>query len=84
MFDCSAYYSYENTVEVALCMFVYMQHDSGCGSHACMLIIACLCVCLGLSTYLPLRKEPPLISEANMKTPIFQAHGDMDYTVSAD
>jgi len=24
-----------------------------------------------------------LISEANMKTPIFQAHGDMDYTVSA-
>lgn len=37
---------------------------------------------VGLSTYLPLRKEPPLISEANMKTPIFQAHGDMDYTVA--
>lgn len=37
----------------------------------------------GLSTYLPLRKEPPLISEANMQTPIFQAHGDSDYTVSA-
>lgn len=36
----------------------------------------------GLSTYLPLRKEPPLVSEANMKTPIFQAHGDADYTVS--
>lgn len=36
---------------------------------------------IGLSTYLPLRKEPPLVSEANMKTPIFQAHGDADYTV---
>lgn len=35
----------------------------------------------GLSTYMPLRKEPPLISDANLKTPIFQAHGDMDYTV---
>lgn len=35
----------------------------------------------GLSTYMPLRKEPPLISESNLKTPIFQAHGDMDSTV---
>lgn len=45
------------------------------------------CVCCfrlptGLSTYLPLRKDPPLVSEANMKTPIFQAHGDADYTAS--
>jgi predicted esterase len=38
----------------------------------------------GLSTYMPLRKEPPLISEANQKTPVFQAHGDMDYTVGKD
>lgn len=30
---------------------------------------------------MPLRKEPPLISDANTKTPIFQAHGDADYTV---
>lgn len=37
---------------------------------------------VGLSTYMPLRKEPPLISEANAKTPIFQAHGDADYTVA--
>eukprot|EP00882_Tetradesmus_deserticola_P007621 GHRQ01008026.1.p1 GENE.GHRQ01008026.1~~GHRQ01008026.1.p1 ORF type:complete len:324 (+),score=76.17 GHRQ01008026.1:399-1370(+) len=36
---------------------------------------------IGLSTYLPLRKEPPLVSDANMQTPIFQAHGDQDYTV---
>lgn len=36
---------------------------------------------IGLSTYLPLRKEPPLVSEANLKTPIFMAHGDADYTV---
>eukprot|EP00775_Hariotina_reticulata_P004763 gene4762-5013_t len=36
---------------------------------------------VGLSTYLPLRKEPPLVSEANLKTPIFMAHGDADYTV---
>jgi hypothetical protein len=51
--------------------------------------VSAICVCLllllawtGLSTYMPLRKEPPLISDANLKTPIFQAHGDMDYTVS--
>jgi lysophospholipase-2 len=36
---------------------------------------------VGLSTYLPLRKEPPIVSQANMQTPIFQAHGDADYTV---
>ncbi|KAF8067258.1 acyl-protein thioesterase 1 [Scenedesmus sp. PABB004] len=37
---------------------------------------------VGLSTYLPLRKEPPLVSAANARTPIFQAHGDADYTVA--
>eukprot|EP00879_Flechtneria_rotunda_P008474 GHRR01008878.1.p1 GENE.GHRR01008878.1~~GHRR01008878.1.p1 ORF type:complete len:307 (+),score=60.50 GHRR01008878.1:92-922(+) len=36
---------------------------------------------VGLSTYLPLRKEAPIISDANKSTPIFQAHGDADNTV---
>lgn len=46
-------------------------------SLVCLLLLAQP----GLSTYMPLRKEPPFISDANLKTPIFQAHGDMDTTV---
>jgi len=47
---------------------------------ACNIRLCCICVA-GLSTYLPLRKEPPLVSDANLKTPMFMAHGDADYTV---
>eukprot|EP00877_Chromochloris_zofingiensis_P014740 jgi/Chrzof1/951/Cz01g34270.t1 len=35
----------------------------------------------GLSTYLPLRNEQPVIADANKDTPVFLAHGDQDYTV---
>ncbi len=35
----------------------------------------------GLSTYLPLRKEPGAVSAANAATPVFQAHGDADQVV---
>lgn len=48
----------------------------------CVLVLCPSCLLSGMSTYMPLRKEPPLISEANQKTPVFQAHGDMDTTVS--
>lgn len=36
----------------------------------------------GLSTWLPLRKDPGTISAANAGTPIFQAHGDADNVVN--
>ena len=37
---------------------------------------------VGLSTYLPLRTQPPLVSAANMKTPVFCGHGTADEVVS--
>lgn len=37
---------------------------------------------VGLSTYLPLRNEPGIISAANAKTPILQCHGDADMVVN--
>lgn len=37
---------------------------------------------VGLSTYLPMRKEPGAISAANAKTPILQCHGDADAVVN--
>lgn len=37
---------------------------------------------VALSTYLPLRKQPPLISGANARTPILQCHGDADMVVN--
>ncbi len=52
-----------------------------CANSLLPLLRSALPLSTGLSTYMPLRKEPPLISEANQKTPVFQAHGDMDYTV---
>jgi len=36
----------------------------------------------GMSTYLPLRKEPGVISPANAATPILQCHGDADQVVA--
>lgn len=36
---------------------------------------------VGLSTYVPLHDKPPIISNANTKTPIFLAHGDADQVV---
>jgi lysophospholipase-2 len=37
---------------------------------------------IGLSTYLPLREEPPIISEANKQTPVLMCHGDTDQVVA--
>jgi hypothetical protein len=37
----------------------------------------------GLSTYLPQRNEPGILSAANAKTPVLQCHGDADMVVSA-
>ncbi|GFR41398.1 hypothetical protein Agub_g2077 [Astrephomene gubernaculifera] len=39
---------------------------------------------VALSSYLPLHKEQPVISESNEKTPIFMCHGDADQVVSFD
>jgi lysophospholipase-2 len=36
----------------------------------------------GLSTYLPLRGELPVLSEVNKSTPILLCHGDFDPVVS--
>lgn len=36
---------------------------------------------VGLSTYLALTDEEPLVSEANKETPLLQAHGDADPVV---
>ncbi|KIY97237.1 lysophospholipase II [Monoraphidium neglectum] len=37
---------------------------------------------VGLSTYLPLRNEPGILSAANAKTPVLQCHGDADMVVN--
>jgi predicted esterase len=37
---------------------------------------------VGLSTYLPLRSRPPLISAANEDVPVFCGHGTADEVVS--
>ena len=37
---------------------------------------------VGLSTYLPLRSRPPLVSAANENTPVFCGHGTADEVVS--
>lgn len=43
--------------------------------------VPCTCAAAGLSCYVPLSKEQPVISEANKDTPIFMCHGDADQTV---
>jgi hypothetical protein len=35
-----------------------------------------------MSTYMPLAKEGPLLSDANKATPILQCHGSADFTVN--
>jgi lysophospholipase-2 len=37
---------------------------------------------VGMSTYVPLRKEPPIVGEANAQTPILLCHGDADQVVA--
>lgn len=37
---------------------------------------------VGMSTYVPLRKEAPVVSEANKGTPVLLCHGDSDAVVS--
>lgn len=37
---------------------------------------------VGMSTYVPLRKEPPLVGAANQDTPVLLCHGDADAVVS--
>jgi lysophospholipase-2 len=37
---------------------------------------------VGMSTYVPLRKEPPLVGAANQETPVLLCHGDADAVVS--
>lgn len=37
---------------------------------------------VGLSTYVPMRNEQPVVSEANQQTPIFLCHGDADQVVA--
>jgi len=39
---------------------------------------------VGMSTYVPLRKEVPLVSAANAATPILLCHGDADAVVAYD
>ncbi|GAX75460.1 hypothetical protein CEUSTIGMA_g2903.t1 [Chlamydomonas eustigma] len=36
---------------------------------------------VGLSTYLPLRDQSPVVSEANLHTPVLMCHGDSDMVV---
>ena len=38
---------------------------------------------VALSSYLPLRKFPPLVSASNAETPVLMCHGDADPTVSS-
>jgi lysophospholipase-2 len=35
-----------------------------------------------LSAYVPLRKQTPIVSEENKKTPVLMCHGDMDQVVA--
>jgi lysophospholipase-2 len=37
---------------------------------------------VGMSTYVPLRKEAPIVADANKETPILLCHGDADAVVS--
>lgn len=37
---------------------------------------------IGLSTYLPLRAEQPVLSDANKQTPVLMCHGSADMVVS--
>ncbi|KAG1668166.1 hypothetical protein FOA52_005158 [Chlamydomonas sp. UWO 241] len=37
---------------------------------------------IGLSAYLPLRKSPPVVSDANKATPLLMAHGEADVVVA--
>lgn len=37
---------------------------------------------VGMSTYVPLRKEAPVVSDANKDTPVLLCHGDADAVVS--
>lgn len=39
---------------------------------------------VGLSCYLLLHEQPPLVSEENQKTPVLMCHGDSDMVVSYD
>lgn len=36
----------------------------------------------GLSTYMPLRQQAPILSEANKATPVLMCHGKMDNVVN--
>jgi lysophospholipase-2 len=37
---------------------------------------------VGMSTYVPLRKEAPIVADANKETPVLLCHGDVDAVVS--
>ena len=49
---------------------------------ACPLIPAPLHPPAGLSTYMPLRQQAPILSEANKATPVLMCHGKMDNVVN--
>ncbi|KAK9815805.1 hypothetical protein WJX72_009810 [[Myrmecia] bisecta] len=53
------------------------------GAVACMMLRSDLqlAAVVGLSTYMPLATEPPIVSQANARTPIFLGHGDADQVV---
>ena len=64
-----------------LCSGIHRLHTSAYKllyNHCCHKITSVPFLAAGLSSYLPLRNENPVLTDANKSTPVLLCHGDAD------